>query len=429
MASNQGPGPMPQVPRPARSNHLPNPAAASPTPLTREFTSRPKPTEPEPLTPVGCVFAKSCNLPNGITDYSSPSGFIPTDSLNAYGNLTLLGSSEADASGLLSLKKIGGAAVPTGLGGLSLSGVAGGASCVTAGVAGGLLAGLVALFWSSSLGDSALYTQEQLQTLKQARIRMRLHVEQQADGTLKGYGYYTGKKREWETIDVVQFQMRGAQQIADFGNGVELIWTPASNPADTSGIPALEAAPKTPHIWIYPPTEQADHMIVNPVHPPDYKDFILVFPADSGVRPLYIVMNVRLNSGVVTGIGEDVPGIWLAGAGAGLGVPIPTRIANQLIGQRFSRFDAFRRAFWMTVGDDIELKRQFSPDNIERMLKGNAPKARHRDAHGAKSSFELHHVNWLCAGGETYNIDNLRVNTPKNHSHIHRKQTDENTVL
>ena len=80
--------------------------------------------------------------------------------------------------------------------------------------------------------------------------------------------------------------------MADFGGGIELIWTPAVNPQDTLGIPPLKGAPATPHIWIYPPTQTADTLIVNPVYPPDYKDFILVFPADSGVAPLYIVLNV-----------------------------------------------------------------------------------------------------------------------------------------
>ena len=87
------------------------------------------------------------------------------------------------------------------------------------------------------------------------------------------------------------------------------------------GIPDLEAAPQTPLITIYPPVEQADNLIVNPVHPPEYRDFILVFPAGSGIAPLYIVMNARHDPGVVTGYGEDVLGIWLAGAGEGLGLP------------------------------------------------------------------------------------------------------------
>jgi hypothetical protein len=80
--------------------------------------------------------------------------------------------------------------------------------------------------------------------------------------------------------------------VADFGDGVELIWTPAVDASATLGIPALEAAPQAPHIWIFPPTPAADSIIVNPIYPPEYKDFILVFPADSGVRPIYIVLSV-----------------------------------------------------------------------------------------------------------------------------------------
>ncbi len=105
--------------------------------------------------------------------------------------------------------------------------------------------------------------------------------------------------------------------MADFGDGITLIWTPAVDPSGTSGVPPLEDAPQAPQIWIYPSTEQADNTIVNPIYPPEYKDFILVFPADSGIKPLYIVMNVRLEPGVVTGQGQDVSGTWLTGAGVG----------------------------------------------------------------------------------------------------------------
>jgi len=153
------------------------------------------------------------------------------------------------------------------------------------------LLGLVALLMPSSLGDSALYTDEQLNTLKQARTRVRLRVEQQADGSLKGYGFYTGKNRDWEMVDVVQFIARGDRFVADLGEGVELLWTPAVDGSDILGIPALEAAPQAPHIWVYPPTKAADGILVNPVYPPEYKDFILVYPADSGVRPAYVVLS------------------------------------------------------------------------------------------------------------------------------------------
>jgi len=249
----------------------------------------------KPTAPVraGCVFAKSCKLPNAIIDYTNPSGAVPTDSLKDYGDLILLGAREADETGRVPLQKISGSALPSGIGSLALGGSAvGAAPLATTGVVAGALAGLVALVWPSSLGDSSLYTEDQLLGLKQARTRVRLRVEQQTDGSLKGYGFYTGKNRDWEMVDVVQFKLHNTQQVADLGGGLELIWTPAVDPSSVLGIPALEAAPQAPHIWVYPPTPAADSIIVNPIYPPEYKDFILVFPADSGVKPVYIVVSM-----------------------------------------------------------------------------------------------------------------------------------------
>jgi len=240
----------------------------------------------------GCVFAKSCNLPDAIIDYSNPSGMVPTDSLKDYGEVAWLGAREVDDAGLLNLETISGSTVSLGIGRMALRAPTVAVPTAALGAAGTtLLAGLVAFFWTPSLGDSALYTEDQLRALKQARTRVRLRVEQQADGSLKGYGFYTGKNRDWEMVDVVQFSLRGSQQVADLGDGVELIWTPAVDGSDILGIPALEAAPQAPHIWVYPPTKAADSIIVNPVYPPDYKDFILVFPVGSGVSPLYVVIS------------------------------------------------------------------------------------------------------------------------------------------
>ncbi|WP_097302885.1 S-type pyocin domain-containing protein [Pseudomonas chlororaphis] len=372
----------------------------------------------------GCTFTKSCKLPDGVMDYLSPSGAIPTDAIKDYGELVLLGGRGADAAGNIPLKKISGA-LPAALGSLALGGEAmasSGAGAATGAVATGALAGLVALLWPSSLGDSALYTPEQLDALKEGRTRVRLHIEQRPDGTLKGYGYNTQKQRSWEMVPVVRFVAKGQQQVADFGDGVTLIWTPAVDPSSTTGIPPLEAAPQAPHIWIFPPTEQADTIIVDPIYPPEYKDFILVFPAGSGVQPLYIVLSVRKTPGTVTGQGQDVDGVWLAGAGSGLGSPIPTGIADQLRGREFRSFDAFRRAFWRTVGENPTLFGQFNQRAQKRLSTGNAPAVRDRDAVGKRGTFELHHIEQIADGGEVYNVDNLRVTTPKNHINTHRNR-------
>ncbi|TFY90995.1 detoxification [Pseudomonas nabeulensis] len=257
------------------------------------FDLPPAPT-PTPTKPPGCVFTKPCQLPDGITHYADPIGFVPLELVTEYGHFCLLGGREVDDQGAVALRKISGSALPIGLGQLALRTAAVESAAAAVGtVVGGLLTGLVALAWPSELGDSALYTDEQLRSMQRARSQMRLQVEQLEDGTLKGYGFYTGNNAEWQMIDVVQFQRRGERFVADLGEGAELIWTPAVDPGDTLGIPALEAAPQAPVIWIYPPNEKAAQILVNPVYPPEYRDFILVFPVESGVRPLYVVVSVR----------------------------------------------------------------------------------------------------------------------------------------
>ncbi|MEL7935840.1 MULTISPECIES: S-type pyocin domain-containing protein [Pseudomonas] len=440
----------------AASNSLRSPSPAHTPPPAAARLSEPK-MAPAKLMRAACVFAKCSKLPDSEIDYSTTQGTFPVDAVNDYGRLVLLGGREVDNSGKLQLKRISGT-VPAGFGSLALRGLApgAGASCgglcdvasaggavasggrvivggggravgggiLTGGVAGGALLGVVAMLWPSSLGDSALYTEEQLRTMKQARTRVRIRVEEKPDGTLKGYGYNTQLRHDWETIPVIQFKpagLSGNQMVADFGGGVELIWTPAANPADTLGIPALEAAPQAPHISIYPPVEQADTIIINPIYPPEYKDFILVFPVGSGIAPLYIVMNARHDPGTVTGAGEDVLGIWLAGAGEGLGTPIPTRIADKLRGRSFNSFDSFRKALWESVSRDTSLMSQLNPKNQSLVRNGKAPYAPMAEHNGENRRYELHHIEQIQHGGAVYDIDNISITTPKRHVEIHKE--------
>lgn len=78
------------------------------------------PPAPTPL--IGCVFTKSCNLPDNIIDYHDPTGYVPLDRLEDYGECALLGGRETDESGVLPLRKISGSALPAGLGALALAG-------------------------------------------------------------------------------------------------------------------------------------------------------------------------------------------------------------------------------------------------------------------------------------------------------------------
>ncbi|EII3284639.1 HNH endonuclease, partial [Vibrio alginolyticus] len=138
--------------------------------------------------------------------------------------------------------------------------------------------------------------------------------------------------------------------------------------------------------------------------------------------PLYVVYkeSQRDKPGVVTGKGEDIFGLWLADAGKDFGAPIPSQIADKLRGREFSSFDDFRRVFWGEIANDPTLSSQFIPANLKRMKDGKAPRARFKDTVGGRRSFELHHVEEIQHGGSVYDVDNLRVNTPRNHIDIHK---------
>jgi len=153
----------------------------------------------------------------------------------------------------------------------------------------------------------------------------------------------------------------------------------------------------------------------------DFADVILIFPADSGLKPLYVMLRSPRNMpGTADGKGQQVGDNWLGSAGTGDGAPIPSQIADKLRGKTYGSFDSFRQAFWKAVADDPELSKQFDADDMERMKLGRAPTVRFRDSVGKRVKVELHHKVEISKGGDVYNVDNLNALTPKRHIEIHK---------
>lgn len=257
----------------------------------KELASKP---EDEPDT-VGCVFAKSCNLPNGVIDHKNPTGFVPVEKLADYGLWAVLGTGTAITIQATPLQLVGGSAtggaIAQRLGGsLSLS-LLDGAGVVAAGAAVGTIALLIPN--TSISPDSAFYKNDQYATLDAGRTRVRVNVKTLPDGSVNAYGFYTGGKTDWENVPVIEAKKDGENYIADIGNGIGLTWTPAASPDGVMGIPALEGAPQLPPVWVYPPTAQADTLLENPAHPPEFQDAIIWFP-DSDIEPIYIVLSTQL---------------------------------------------------------------------------------------------------------------------------------------
>lgn len=205
-----------------------------------------------------------------------------------------------------------------------------------------------------------------------------------------------------------------------------LIFTPAQPPgAETRPILAPPgSAPAT--------LQHTGEMIIKPVITPtilplpqlyarDFHDYIIWFPADSGLEPVYVYLkSPRDEPGVVTGHGERITGIWLAGAGKDMGGPIPAQIADKLRGRQFSHFGRFRAAFWKVVGEDPNLVKYFKSGNLGNIKNGKAPSPKEREQVGRRVKYELHHLKPISKNGAVYHIENIRVLTPKRHMDIHK---------
>ncbi|EOS7249734.1 klebicin B-related nuclease bacteriocin (plasmid) [Klebsiella pneumoniae] len=167
---------------------------------------------------------------------------------------------------------------------------------------------------------------------------------------------------------------------------------------------------------------QATDKTVTPVADDlDFDDIILVFPPESGLKPLYVMYRSPRNMpGTVSGKGQNVGNNWMGGASTGDGAPVPSQIADKLRGKTFGSFDSSRRAFWKAVADDSALSKQFSEADINQMKAGRAPTADFLESVGKRVKIELHHEKEISQGGAVMDVDNIKALTPKNHIETHK---------
>lgn len=202
-----------------------------------------------------------------------------------------------------------------------------------------------------------------------------------------------------------------------------LLWTPAVTPSDNST--AFPGASSLPTYYEGPVAEpvsaRLDVLPVSSVR--SFDDLIVWFPADSGLPPVYVMYADRRNEpGVASGHGQPVSDNWLVAASSD-GAPVPSRIAAQLTGKAFGSFKDFREAFWKAVASDPGLMSQFKKANLSRMANGRASLAPTSSHVGKRRGFELHHRQAIANGGAVYDIDNIKILTPKKHVETHKGKT------
>jgi len=215
----------------------------------------------------------------------------------------------------------------------------------------------------------------------------------------------------------------GAYSFTTEGPGpITVLWTPQAPPGDSStSLPGeLPLASRYPG---YVGVKNAPKILDLPaVDDLDFDDYIVTFPADSGLEPVYIMFkDPRDYAGIGAGTGRTSAD-WRAATVSPEGAPFPARIADQLRGQPFRDWRNMREDIWIAVAEDPELSQHFSKSNIQRMRDGNSPFVPVSGRVGGREVFELHHVHPIAQGGAVYDIDNIVVMTPKNHIALHGKK-------
>lgn len=104
------------------------------------------------------------------------------------------------------------------------------------------------------------------------------------------------------------------------------------------------------------------------------------------------------------------------------GAPVPAQVADKLRGKSFRNFDPFREEFWLAVAACPELLSQFNKSNQVIIKNGGASFVIEEQAVDGRELFELHHVKEIQYDGPVYDMDNLPVNTPRNHIRIHKEE-------
>jgi len=218
---------------------------------------------------------------------------------------------------------------------------------------------------------------------------------------------------------------------AEGPGGATLLWHPATPPStldsgpDATGlvIPGAtiveDLQKHLPGTIIVPP--QPDIRTFPALPDLEIDDYVIIFPADSGLAPVYVMLrNPRNLPGVASGNGVSTPDRVLDAATAAAGAPIPARIAERLRGRRFSRFDKLKEAIWIEIAADETFSKHIVPAMLDDMRKGLAPFANREQRVGKRVKLEIHHQHEISKGGAVYDVDNLVLMTPKVHINHHK---------
>jgi hypothetical protein len=285
----------------AHSDSLPPPPKLDYTPESPVIEPPPEPLPPPVvisenfgLPPLGPkVFAKSCTRPSGNTDSNEGQ-----EKASNFGTLAMLAPATVTspgANGLRPLGLISGSAMRLAKGWAMAARI--GASVMSTAASTVLLA-----LWPSKLGDSTLYTEEELLEMAEAAIRVRFHLHVDATGNLRVAGYHVNDSTGYkDRVPVAHAELKGENFEVVVDDDFTLVWYPDDSghrPVVSTEYPADSGI--DPYSILVTPIQEDGQEHSPPGYQRPFEDqveLIVSFPKDSGIEPLYLVFQKASGSG------------------------------------------------------------------------------------------------------------------------------------
>lgn len=159
---------------------------------------------------------------------------------------------------------------------------------------------LVAALWPSQLGDGTSDGNPDFANNDTTTMRVRFNMYTDENGKQQVVGIKTGEGSAYgDRVAKREAVQQGQHFVAELENGITITWTPdGSTDVLTPDTVLPENDQLDVHnIWVRP-IEEHKQEIGTVLYPEDdLAEYIVTFPADAGVSPLYLVFNKR-NAGM-----------------------------------------------------------------------------------------------------------------------------------
>lgn len=158
------------------------------------------------------------------------------------------------------------------------------------------------------LGDGSFYSEKQLQDMRTATTRVRFQFRRDSQGALQVYGIHTSAQSGQDSVPVIKARWNPEKSAMEAHLGtITIIWTPNQGPLVTAPSAYPAVSDELANIMVHPISEGADSKLEGaPIDEFKVEDCIITFPADSGIRPLYLVFAKPMVNPLEVGPANDL---------------------------------------------------------------------------------------------------------------------------